>query len=292
VAALTPVDDAEAVEAVTFALAVAQLAVDGEARPQEGERLLVAPQPSVEVAEVAQADGLAAAVAQPPLDGQALLVAGQRRFEAPLPLVDDAEVVQAGRLAVAVAQFPADGQALPVAGHRLLEAALREVGQAEVGLDLGFGGPVADPAGDLEGGLVDLHPVLPVAPHPEEGEQGVGELERQRGGHVGRGGGLLDGGQQVGALGVQPVERRSGVGELQRAAGPAVVGSCLGGVLRPLGVRRHMTSVGRRHEDRRPAGDADEDRPVLLVRATLLVAGQPVALVEETYLEAVLSRAS
>jgi hypothetical protein len=64
----------------------------------------------------------------------------------------------------------------------------------------------------------------------------------------------------------------------------------LGEVLRPLGVRRHTTSVGRRHDDRRPVGDADEDRPVLLVRATLLVAGQPVALVEETYLEAVLSR--
>jgi hypothetical protein len=64
----------------------------------------------------------------------------------------------------------------------------------------------------------------------------------------------------------------------------------LGQVLRPLGVRRHTNSVGRRHDDRRPVGDADEDRPVLLVRATLLVAGQPVALVEETYLEAVLSR--
>ena len=49
----------------------------------------------------------------------------------------------------------------------------------------------------------------------------------------------------------------------------------LGGVLRPLGVRRHTTSVGRRHEDRRPAGDADEDRPVLLVRATLLVGRRP-----------------
>jgi hypothetical protein len=63
----------------------------------------------------------------------------------------------------------------------------------------------------------------------------------------------------------------------------------LGEVLRPLGGRRHTTSVSRRHDYGRPVEHDDDERPVLLVRASLLVAGQPVALVEETYLEAVLS---
>jgi hypothetical protein len=97
-------------------------------------------------------------------------VAGQRLLETPLPLVDDAEVVQARALTEAVAQRSADGQALPGVAHRLRVATLRVTGKAKIGLGLGLGGPVAELAGDRQSGLVDLHPVLPVAAdaeHPE-----------------------------------------------------------------------------------------------------------------------------
>ena len=88
--------------------AVVQLLVESEALPQSVERLLVAPQPLVDLADVAEADGQAKAVTQLPLDGQALLMAGQRLLETPLPLIDDAEVVQARALTEV---YPAAGRA-------------------------------------------------------------------------------------------------------------------------------------------------------------------------------------
>src|SRR5438093_1418142 len=51
-------------------------------------RLLVAAQPPVRNAEVVQAHGLPGAVAQLPKDGEAVLLAGDRLLVPPEPLVD------------------------------------------------------------------------------------------------------------------------------------------------------------------------------------------------------------
>src|ERR1700730_10475404 len=54
-------------------VAVAQLPEDGEAVLQEGDRLLVTPQPLVDAAEVVQGIGFPEAVARLPADGEAVL---------------------------------------------------------------------------------------------------------------------------------------------------------------------------------------------------------------------------
>src|SRR6266851_2436389 len=154
-------------------VAVPQLPKDGEAVLLAGDRPLVAPQPLVGDAEAVQAVGLAVAVAQLPADAEAVLVAGDRLVVAPQPLVDDAEVVLAGGLPAAVAQPPEDGAAVLVAGDRPLVPPQPPVEDAEVVLGVGLGGPIPGAAGKLQGGVVGLQAVLPVATHLEEPEQGL-----------------------------------------------------------------------------------------------------------------------
>jgi chorismate-pyruvate lyase len=62
----------------------------------------------------------------------------------------------------------------------------------------------------------------------------------------------------------------------------------LGELLRPLGMRRRTLGASRLWDYSRPLEYDDQDRAVLGVSATLEVAHERVALVEETYLEPVL----
>jgi hypothetical protein len=105
------------------------------------------------------------AVGPLPVDGQALLLAIQRLLILALPLVDEAEVTQAGGLAPAVAQLSEDGEALLQAGQRLGVPALPQEADTQVVVGLCLGSPVAHPASNPEGGLVDPYPILPIAVH-------------------------------------------------------------------------------------------------------------------------------
>jgi hypothetical protein len=73
--------------------------------------------------------------------------------------------------------------------------------------------------------VVGLQAVVPVAAQVEQSVQGTSELPRQLGRQSGRGrGGLGDGGQQVGPLGLQPGTGIRRVPESQAAIGPAWIG--------------------------------------------------------------------
>ena len=67
------VDRAEVGQAVGLPVAVAELAVDGEALLQAGDGLVILPRPPVDLAEAGDAVGLPVAGTQLPADGEAFL---------------------------------------------------------------------------------------------------------------------------------------------------------------------------------------------------------------------------
>src|SRR6266568_2558161 len=223
-ASLSLVEATETVEGRGFRSAVAQFAIEREALLQAGQRLVITALSLIDLADVEQPGCLTAQVSDTPGDRQTLPLVGQRLLVPSLRLMNQTQVGQAGGLTGTIAHAAANRQALLQASHRVLVTPEAPAPDAEVAVDLCLPDQVALTARDAERDLIDLRPVIPVATHEKEGVQRVSQLHRDlvRNARCGRCC-LLDGGDQVAPLGVQPLERGVIVTECQAAAPPALV---------------------------------------------------------------------
>ncbi len=123
----------EVPERFDLTMAVAQLAAQGEALAQAGDRLRELPELSEGGAEALQDVSLEGAVTELAEDAKGFLEAGDRVRKPPEPSLDDAQAVQVLGLVPTVAQRLAQGEALLQAGDRLRVPADLSVGLAEAG---------------------------------------------------------------------------------------------------------------------------------------------------------------